>query len=55
MLIGFTSALLAGVAKEIYDYYGHGTSEMNDIISTAQGGAIGLLILIIMNWWGCGE
>lgn len=49
VLIGFTSALLAGIAKEIYDYYGNGTSEMNDIIATAQGGAIGLIILTVMD------
>lgn len=51
-LAGFTVSLAAGVAKEIYDYYGHGTSELNDIIATAQGGAIGLIILIIMDWLG---
>lgn len=51
-LAGFTSALVAGVAKEVYDYYGSGTSELNDIIATAQGGAIGLIILIVMNFLG---
>lgn len=48
-LAGFTSALVAGVAKEVYDYYGSGTSELNDIIATAQGGAIGLIILTVMD------
>lgn len=52
VLIGFTFALLAGIAKEIYDYYGNGTSEMNDIIATAQGGAIGLIILTVIDWLG---
>lgn len=52
VLIGFTSALVIGIAKEIYDYYGNGTSEMNDIIATAQGGAIGLIILIMIDWLG---
>lgn len=45
VLIGFTSALLAGIAKEVWDYFGHGTSDFNDIIATAQGGAIGMIIM----------
>ena len=49
VLIGFSFALIAGVAKEIYDYFGHGTSELNDVIATAQGGAIGLVVLIIID------
>ncbi len=52
VLIGFTSALLAGIAKEVYDYYGNGTSDFNDFIATAQGGAIGLIILIVMDFLG---
>ena len=52
VLIGFTVALVAGVVKEVYDYFGHGTSELNDIIATAQGGAIGLIILIMIDWLG---
>ena len=51
-LAGFTVALVAGVVKEVYDYFGHGTSELNDIIATAQGGAIGLIILIMIDWLG---
>ena len=52
VLIGFTSALLAGIAKEIYDYFGHGTSELNDIIATAQGGVVGLVVLVVMDFLG---
>ena len=52
VLAGFTVALVAGVAKELYDYYGNGTSELNDIIATAQGGAIGLIILTVIDWLG---
>ena len=52
VLMGFISSLVAGVAKEVWDYFGHGTSELNDIIATAQGGAIGLIILIMIDWLG---
>ena len=52
VLIGFTSALVAGVAKEIYDYYGHGTSDFNDIIATAQGGVVGLVVLVVIDALG---
>ena len=52
VLIGFTSALLAGIAKEVWDYFGHGTSDFNDIIATAQGGAIGLIILSVIDFLG---
>ena len=52
VLAGFTSALLAGVAKELYDYYGNGTSELNDIIATAQGGVVGLVVLVVIDALG---
>lgn len=51
-LAGFTVALVAGVAKEAYDYFGHGTSDFNDFIATAQGGAIGLIILTVIDFLG---
>ena len=51
-LAGFTSALVAGVAKEVYDYYGSGTSELNDIIATAQGGVVGLVVLVVIDALG---
>ena len=48
-LVGLAFAVCAGCVKEIWDYFGHGTSELNDIIATAQGGAVGLVLLIIID------
>ena len=44
---GFCFSLIAGLGKEIWDYFGHGVCELNDFIATAQGGAVGLVILYI--------
>lgn len=44
---GFCFALIAGLCKEIWDYFGHGVSEFNDFIATAQGGAVGCVILYL--------
>ena len=34
----FRYVLLAGIGKEVYDYYGDGTAEVNDTLATALGG-----------------
>ncbi|WP_027406148.1 hypothetical protein [Anaerovibrio sp. RM50] len=44
---GFLISLVAGLAKEIWDYFGHGVSELEDFLATAQGGAIGCVILYL--------
>lgn len=39
-LIGFSAALAAGIAKEIYDSTGRGTPEMADVGATVLGASI---------------
>lgn len=48
-LIGFGVSLLAGIAKEMWDSHGHGTVDKNDVIATVFGGAVGSLIVFIVN------
>ena len=35
-LIGLAVAIVAGIAKEIWDYCGHGTSDFKDALTTAH-------------------
>ena len=51
-ITGFLTAAIIGAAKEIWDYFGHGTSDRDDLIATVQGGVIGCLLLILLRMLG---
>ena len=38
---GMLVVLLTGVGKEVWDYFGHGTPEWQDVYCTVAGGALG--------------
>ncbi len=38
-------ALLAGVAKEVWDLKGHGTPEVADAVVTLAGGCVAVLVM----------
>jgi hypothetical protein len=46
-LIGLAVAIVAGIAKEVWDYCGHGTPDFKDALTTAEGGVIGCIILAV--------
>lgn len=52
IVVGFIAAFIIGAAKEIWDYFGHGTSDRDDLIATVQGGVIGCLLLILLRMLG---
>ena len=42
--IAFSLSALLGIAKEVYDSRGHGTSEVLDAVATALGGVVGVIL-----------
>ncbi|MEA4872165.1 MAG: hypothetical protein VB076_05060 [Synergistaceae bacterium] len=44
------AAVILGMLKEIFDYVGHGTVELMDVVATGAGGAIAVITyrIIIM-------
>ena len=48
---GLMAALIAGIAKEVWDYFGHGTCELNDFLATLQGGIAGFILLLIIKYF----
>ena len=46
--VGFLFAVVTGAAKEIWDYFGHGTSEFGDFLATVQGGLIGAFLIWVV-------
>jgi hypothetical protein len=46
-LIGLAVAIVAGIAKEVWDSCGHGTPDFKDALTTAEGGVIGCIILAV--------
>lgn len=49
-LIGLAVAIVAGIAKEVWDYCGHGTPDFGDALATIQGGCIGGLLVILVTY-----
>ena len=49
-LVGLAVAIVAGIAKEIWDYMGHGTSDFGDVLATAEGGVAGGLLVIFVSY-----
>ena len=47
-LLGLVVAIIAGIAKELWDYMGNGVSDFKDILATAEGGFIGYILLFIL-------
>ena len=47
-LIGLAASVVAGIAKEVWDYCGHGTPDFGDVLATAEGGVIGCILLFIL-------
>ena len=46
-LIGLTVAIVAGIAKEVWDYMGNGVSDFDDVLATLQGAIVACIILIL--------
>ena len=47
-MIGLAVAIVAGIAKELWDYMGHGTSDFGDALATTEGGLIGVFLLLLL-------
>lgn len=48
VIASFMAAIIAGIAKEVYDYTSkRGYTEMMDMIATAIGGSIALIVMLI--------
>lgn len=48
-IYGIIASMIAGIAKEVWDYTGHGVSDFDDVLATLQGAIIGCFFLCI--WW----
>lgn len=48
IVVGLLAPFLAGAAKEIWDYFGHGTTERADLLATVQGGFVGCLFMLVL-------
>ena len=49
-LVGLAASVVAGIAKEIWDYCGHGTPDFGDALATAEGGVVGGLLVIFVSY-----
>ena len=47
-LIGLGAGIIAGVAKEVYDYLDYGGPDMKDFFMTAVGSILGALICEVL-------
>lgn len=50
--ISLISVTVAGLSKEVWDYFGHGTSELKDFTATMLGGGVGLVLIAIYEYYG---
>lgn len=50
--VGAIVATLAGIAKEIYDYFHGGVSEWDDFAVTMQGGLAGAVLVALCLYLG---
>lgn len=48
IIIGWLSAVVVGVAKELYDRYSYGVFDIYDLIADVLGATCGILILIVI-------
>ena len=49
-VFGLLAALMAGVAKEIYDYIDYGKYDPLDMEATWMGGIIGFVLVMAIKW-----
>jgi hypothetical protein len=49
VIYGLIASMIAGIAKEVWDYMGNGVSDFGDVLATLQGAIIGCLFLCV--WW----
>lgn len=48
IVVGLLASFVAGAAKEIWDYFGQGTTEKADLLATVQGGFVGCLFMLAL-------
>ena len=48
IIIGWSSAFIAGIAKELYDRYSYGVFDIYDLIADVLGATCGILIIVIL-------
>ena len=48
--VGLTAAIIAGIAKELYDMTGRGTPDVMDAVATIVGGLVGFTLILISQW-----
>ena len=48
MIIGWLTAFIAGLAKELYDRYSYGVFDIYDLIADVLGATCGILIIVIL-------
>lgn len=48
IIIGWLSAVVVGVAKELYDRYSDGLFDIKDLIADVLGATCGILIIVIL-------
>lgn len=49
--LGFASAVLIGVAKEVYDFFKDGAFDSKDLLATLIGGSMAALYFAIKYVW----
>jgi hypothetical protein len=49
-IVGLTVAIIAGIAKELYDMTGRGTPDVMDAVATIVGGLVGFMLILISQW-----
>lgn len=48
-LYGLSAGMIAGVAKEVYDYLDYGGPDIKDFLATAVGSILGALVCEVMS------
>lgn len=46
-LIGLSAGIIAGIAKEVYDYFDYGLFDKKDMLFTWLGAIIGALVIVL--------
>ena len=49
-LYGVILSIIAGILKEIYDYFDYGTFDIYDMLATWMGGIVGYLLRGVITW-----
>jgi len=47
-LYGLALAIVAGIGKEIYDYFDYGKPDVTDAIATWIGGVVGYMVMVLL-------